>query len=808
MQRSTDDRGLQRETQDRPLVSGWRANRLGIALPATLLITTGIMMMTACGGTGSSTDPQQGATLSGNWQFTMAPLSDGNQNDPTFGPGLLGGFLLQNNDGSITGQAVYSLTSSAPNQQVCNAGTATLTSATVTGSTVTLTYMAGSSTNNVTFTLTGTLSSTPTGPVIGGANATYTTNVVTPSGGTPCGYATKGSWSATSIPPLTGTVTGSFHSTDTTTLNNQDFPVFGTITQSPNIGASNATVTGTLSFINPETNASYYPCFSQASVNGQISGSSVILQIIGTNGATVGQIGASAGSTTGIEPISFVSAQGGYILQGTEPNYIVASSGCPGSLEDTSTAGDYGNICLALNSTTVCQQPFTLTPATITFPAQLLDSAPTAQTITLTNNSSTSLSGLTIKFNDNNFSQFIYGQNSQSDFNGLPSFTETDACGPGGSPAGTASFDLGSGQACSISVTFAPQESCSWLPFTASGANGPSIDGAAPEYCPFPQTPILTVNCPVSNSDCPANPPTADVFSVAAAITGTGLSLIQPSTPELDFGAESQSNPAEASLPQILSFTNSSANPVQILGSAPCTNPPQQGAPNIFPHDPVKSVAGLQVVANGNPTFGSISSDNDTIFYNCDSDPATFLPNFQISADTCTGTTLLPQTACSLQIAYVPQPNTNISSGLDFFLQLNTQQCYGSVTTDCEIDSGRFPVELKANGVGPLRMSPSAGLDFGNVAKGSTSAPMTVTLLNDPNLPNPQTVTFQGKFVVTGNYLETDDCTATLAPGSSCTLTITFKPTGAGLETGNVQIFYLLQANNPGAVIYLRGIGH
>jgi len=36
-------------------------------------------------------------------------------------------------------------------------------------------------------------------------------------------------------------------------------------------------------------------------------------------------------------------------------------------------------------------------------------------------------------------------------------------------------------------------------------------------------------------------------------ITGTGLSFIQPSTAELDFGAEAF---GEASLPQLLYFTN------------------------------------------------------------------------------------------------------------------------------------------------------------------------------------------------------------------------------------------------------------
>ena len=123
-----------------------------------------------------------------------------------------------------------------------------------------------------------------------------------------------------------------------------------------------------------------------------------------------------------------------------------------------------------------------------------------------------------------------------------------------------------------------------------------------------------------------------------------------------------------------------------------------------------------------------------TIQYNCDSDSGTSLPNFQISSDTCTGATLAPQEGCSLQITYVPQPNTVIpSGGLDYFLELNTLQCWPAGTTPsesnpCEIDSGRFPVELKANGPSTLRMSPSAGLDFGPSEERDNERPLTVTL--------------------------------------------------------------------------------
>ncbi len=739
-----------------------------------VLSVAAAMMLSAC-GSGTSGGSENSVSLSGNWQFTVANPPDG-----SFLGGLQGGFLLQNT-GSVTGAAVYTV--SLPQLTFpCNSGSAPITG-TITGQNVTLTAVAGTQT----FTFAGVPSSDGSTMV-----GTYTSTAGTAADGTPCGTAQTGlQWSATLVPPITGPIQGGFHSTDNVGLDNQDFAVTGSLTQGENIGASNATVTGTLSFLNPVTNLSDYPCFTLASVNGQISGNSVILQIIGTDGSTVGQIGEPAGSfgSTGVNPVTFDSVHGGYILHGLQPTYMTATKACGGSLASTITAGDYGNICLALGSASACQQPIALSPAVVTFPAQMLGSAATTQTITLANNSSSTLNGLTLNFSNNGDNQF----SGQSDFNGLPSFAEQDTCAaPPGSP-----FALTSGQSCSITVTFTPQESCPWLPFPQSGSPQ-SIFGASPEYCPFPQSATVTVTSPASADNDKA---------FAVPITGIGVSAIEPSTPELDFGAEEQLNPPEASLPQTLSFTNNSGYPLQILGSAPCTNPPR--GQNKLPHPLLQTspVAGLQVVSNGSGGVLPITPAGSTINYNCDSDPGTFLPNFQISSDTCTGTLLAAQASCSLQVAYVPQPKTDINGGLDYFLELNTVQCSSTVTSDCEIDSGRFPVELRANTPSPLRMSPSAGLDFGNQAVGKTSAPLTITLLSDPTLTNPQTVTLVGKISVSGNYSESDDCPVTLAPGSSCTLTVTFKPGIVGFIPGKLTINYSPEPFGVPQFVYLRGTG-
>ena len=386
------------------------------------------------------------------------------------------------------------------------------------------------------------------------------------------------------------------------------------------------------------------------------------------------------------------------------------------------------------------------------------------------------------------------------------------------------SFNLGSGQSCSITVTFSPQESCPWLPFIPPSSNSPSISGAPPQYCPFSLGASLTAVLGKDEQSADGDQ------SFAVPITGIGASALQPSTPELDFSAEEQFAPKEASLPQMVSFTNTSVNLVQILGSVPCVNPAHLGSPLTLPAPRQASpVAGLQVVGNGQGSNFSIFPDQgttpETIQYNCDSDLGTLLPNFQISSDSCTGALLAPQASCSLQITYVPQPTTHIDSGLDFFLELNTLQCWPAGTlpspsNPCEIDSGRFPVELKANEPSPLRMSPGAGLDFGTQKKGTSSAAQTITLLNDPNLKYPlctaqncSAVTFVGRIYVSGSYSESDDCPATLEQGSSCTLSVTFTPGSTGFTAGTLTINYT-QISSSGTVItgnpqfvYLRGTG-
>jgi len=421
MQRSTK-KPMPCQTRSVPLLSLFSVAQVWSPL---ILLLAAVMTLSACGG-GSGSSQTVAPSISGNWQFTMAAPADG-----SFLGGLQGGFLSQPSGSAVTGAVDYSVALAAsPTPSVCNSGSASITG-TITGQSVSLTAVAGSQT----FTLTGTLSLD--GSTIVG---TYSSTAGTAVDGSACGTAQTGlQWSANLVPPLTGQIAGSFYSLGGPAgLNEQDFVVSGVLTQGENTGANSSPITGYLTFAG-------YPCIGGGAipVNGQISGNSVILQIQGSGGTTIGQIGISPGSS--LQAVTFDSTSGGYALQSLAgAGYAVYSPACGGG--SVASPADFGNVCLAVNTTKVCQQPFTLTPAALTFPSQVVGSPSTTQTITLTNTSATTLNGLTVSLANNS---------------GAGNFTETDNCGLNGIASQGRSFNLTSQQSCVITIAFSPQQDVS-----------------------------------------------------------------------------------------------------------------------------------------------------------------------------------------------------------------------------------------------------------------------------------------------------------------------------------------------------------
>jgi len=94
------------------------------------------------------------------------------------------------------------------------------------------------------------------------------------------------------------------------------------------------------------------------------------------------------------------------------------------------------------------------------------------------------------------------------------------------------------------------------------------------------------------------------------------------------------------------------------------------------------------------------------------------------------------------------------------------------------------PLSSAATAVTSAVANPSS-LVFSNQTVGTSSSPLTVTLQNSGNIALVSTSTS-----VTGNFSETDNCViATVAPGSSCTIQVTFTPQATGALSGEMTIF-------------------
>jgi len=261
-----------------------------------------VITLTGCGG-GSSL-PASNGTLAGNWQFVL------NRTFPLpKTPVPVSGFLSQ------TANEVGGSVQVTPNSQNGRCGGVGILSGSVDGQTVTFAINQGGTTLN----LTGTLSSdnkSMSGSYSGLNGACYTS-------------PTSGTWTASFVPPLTGTFAGTITNSlymGLLTGQNPSAPitVSGSFTQVGGTGSSNATVTGTIT-------ANNYPCFRTASLSGTISGQNVYLLVYGYDGSQIGNIGIPPSAPASVE----VSATG-LALVGSSPG----TSGL--ALGGTSATGSFG----------------------------------------------------------------------------------------------------------------------------------------------------------------------------------------------------------------------------------------------------------------------------------------------------------------------------------------------------------------------------------------------------------------------------------------------------------------------------------
>jgi hypothetical protein len=222
---------------------------------ATFLLST-LLGTAACSGN-SSLPP---GPVAGNWQMQLVSPS----NDQ---PWQLSGFLLQSGN-SVTGSFV-----SVPNVSTgfgCNG--AGPVSGTLNGQNLKLDVNESGQDVSLlaSFPSQAPTSSTP-------LNGQFSTVAAG------CTSSSTGTWSAVPVVPISGSFHGSFVSQQ----GNGTVDVTGTLNQGPNVGASNATLSGTINAAGP---TSFCPYLNGDTLTGVISGTQVTLNIYDPGGSQIGQI--------------------------------------------------------------------------------------------------------------------------------------------------------------------------------------------------------------------------------------------------------------------------------------------------------------------------------------------------------------------------------------------------------------------------------------------------------------------------------------------------------------------------------------
>jgi hypothetical protein len=128
----------------------------------------------------------------------------------------------------------------------------------------------------------------------------------------------------------------------------------------------------------------------------------------------------------------------------------------------------------------------------------------------------------------------------------------------------------------------------------------------------------------------------------------------------------------------------------------------------------------------------------------------------------------------------------------------------GSLTVVSNAANSPATVSLTGTGSGggssaTLAASPSS-LTFGSTTVGATSAAQTVTLTNSGSAAATVSSIAAG-----GDFGQTNGCGSSIAAGASCTVSVTFHPSGAGTRTGSLSV--TSSATNSPTSVSLSGTG-
>lgn len=208
---------------------------------------------------------------------------------------------------------------------------------------------------------------------------------------------------------------------------------------------------------------------------------------------------------------------------------------------------------------------------------------------------------------------------------------------------------------------------------------------------------------------------------------------------------------------------------------------------------PVPSPVPAVTVTPSNLTFanqntGTVSAAQNVVLSNFGEAPLD-ISNIAASADflqsdNC-GPSLTAGSSCSIGVSYAPT---------------TTGTKIGTVTITDNAFTGAQTVALSGTATAPIAGIAPAALSYQQQAINTTSGAQFLFLSNTGN----GALTFSGAGIATtGDFAETNNCGAALAPQTSCTIAVTYTPTVTGPETGSVTV----SSNAAPQTVSLSGTG-
>ncbi|MGD0922710.1 MAG: choice-of-anchor D domain-containing protein [Terriglobia bacterium] len=194
----------------------------------------------------------------------------------------------------------------------------------------------------------------------------------------------------------------------------------------------------------------------------------------------------------------------------------------------------------------------------------------------------------------------------------------------------------------------------------------------------------------------------------------------------------------------------------------------------------------------GNQALGTTSAPKAVTLYSTGTAPLiiTGISTSENFAQTNNCVSPVPaRTDCTIQITFTPPPT--VAGGQA-----------GELTVTRAMPLGVNRANLNGIGLGPVVTLSSTSLNFGNQPVGTTSTPRLVNLSNTGNAPMAIT-----SIAASGVFAQTNNCPASLAGASYCTISVTFTPppTVAGGQGGTLTIAD--DASGSPHVVNLSGTG-